>query len=733
MKKALFLAIISIFCLKANSQTIKGKVLDQDKNPLINATVHWANTQIGTITNEKGEFSIKEENGYHELVASYIGFKSDTLCVHANPKPIFHLESDAELNEIEVKDKRKGNYQDRNSAMQMQRLSYSEICRAACCNLGESFQTNASVDVSYTDASTGAKTIQLLGLQGRYVQFMTENIPNLRGLSQNFGLSFVPGDWMDGISISKGVGTVVNGYEALTGQINIEYQKPGEDFSGQVDLYGSSNMDYQINTRLSYEINHHLKTLLMLNASKDFMKMDENDDNFRDEPQSENIHIFNRWLWNKGIYNGQFLFKSLMSNRIGGQMDFSGKSPSMDLYGTFIKLNRYEFITKNGWIFNDKANLGTTIAFINHSQESFYGIKSYDAKQNSYNVNTIFQYDFNENNTIHTGINVQGDFVDETLNINQELNYNLKENVIGAYFQYTFKMHDDHGHDKFTAILGARLDHSNEFDLFFTPRLHLKYSPLENTTIRAAAGKGYRTALLIGENNHLLSSNRTWRYNQAYDQEIAWNFGVNITQYIPIKNHQMTLSMEYYHTVFNKQMVSDFDISPRYVDIFVDDENGNYADNFQVEMTYSPCNYMDISAGYRINRAMQCTNNEMLQRPLVPKSKGMISLSGYTKEKVWQMDFTVQFNGSGRIPSTLLNPEEFRLKEKFDAYQMFNAQIMRNFEHLNIYVGVENIGNFVQKNPIIQAENPWGEYFDANMIWGPLMKRKIYAGLRIKF
>ena len=150
----------------------------------------------------------------------------------------------------------------RNSVMNEDMISSAELSRAACCNLGESFVTNPSVDVTYSDAATGAKQIKLLGLSGTYVQMMTENIPNYRGSAAPYGLGYVPGPWMQSIQVSKGSSSVKNGYEAITGQINVEFKKPqlpeADWFSA--NLFASSTNRYEANADATVKLSKRWST-----------------------------------------------------------------------------------------------------------------------------------------------------------------------------------------------------------------------------------------------------------------------------------------------------------------------------------------------------------------------------------------------------------------------------------------------------------------------------------------
>lgn len=715
--------------VKANSK--------DDESGLVGANVYWAGSQIGTVTDVNGEFVIPMVESTNKLVVSYIGYKPDTLIITNDTYHEIVLQSD-ELKEVLVAGKKAGSHMSRIDAFTKVNITGAELCKAACCNLSESFETNASVDVSYADAATGAKQIQLLGLSGNYVQMMTENIPNFRGLSTLYGLSYIPGAWMSAIQISKGTSTVINGYEALTGQINVDYKKPENSEKFFVNMLANHTGRWENNVNGSIRLNDKWSTAVLAHYSQDQNSTDDNKDGFRDEPLLRQFNVMNRWSYNnhKG-FTTQWVFKVLDENRKGGQMGFDGAN-SVDqnigtpaqLYGISINTRRYEAFYKAGYVFDDDyTSLALVSNYAYHEQNSFYGLKTYDAKQNSVYANLIFQsYIGNENNKYSAGISFQGDKYDEVLMVDftQDDVRLLKrdELVPGAYFQYTYNMPE-----RLTVIAGARVDFHDDYGVLFTPRLHLKYDLLPNTILRASAGKGYRTPNVLAENSYLLANSRQIYIADDLDQEEAWNYGANITQYINIGGKELSINAEYYRTDFQKQLIVDADQNVDAV-YFYNLVGKSYANNFQLETKYELIRGLDVVAAWRVNDVKVTYNGDLLERPLISRTKGLVNLSYATRLKKWQFDFTTQFNGKGRIPSTIANPQEHQRSASFDPYQVINAQVTKYFRKWNVYVGAENIGNFRQDNPIIAGDDPFGEYFDNSLIWGPVMGRRFYMGLR---
>ncbi|MBP6230636.1 MAG: TonB-dependent receptor [Paludibacteraceae bacterium] len=696
---------------------LRGTVFGEKEDPLIGANIYWENTSIGVISSIQGDFDIERIKNNNKLVVSYLGYKSDTLSVFSDDKNLtIKLISAAQLDEVQVSGRQSGLVSFRSTAIQTQEISSAELCRAACCNLSESFETNPSVDVSFSDAATGAKQIRLLGLPGIYVQMINENIPSFRGLGGMYGLSYVPGTWMDGIQISKGTSSVSNGYESITGQINVEYKKPQRSDPLSFNLFAGSEGRFEANADAATFVNKNLSTMLFLHGEKDTQHIDKNEDGFMDAPQVEQYSAFNRWNYTRDGYTAQFGARGLYEERKGGQTAPNG-------YKIGIETVRADAFMKHGLELNEKKE--TSIGFIAngvfHRQESVYGIQTYNASQSSVYLNALFQTHLTDDEAhfMKAGAGFQGDVYDEEWNsLTEQTTYAIP----GVFAEYTLKLLD-----KWVVLAGLRADYSKQEQLFYTPRLHLKYMPLEGVVMRFSVGKGYRTSNVLVENNNLLASSREFVIAPDLHQEAAWNTGVNTMFDIPIGYRTLTVSAEYYYTSFENQLIIDLDAFINKV-LFYNAANSSYAHNAQIELSTELFDGFTILGAYRYNDTKLVTAGKLQAKPLMSTQRGLITASYKTSLERWQVDLTSQLNGGGRMPT----PDAVTplWDETFNPYQVYNAQITRYFKQASIYLGIENITNFTQSNAIINAGNPMSSTFDATMIWGPLHGRKIYVGLR---
>ena len=748
MKKLYQILILSILIsmiasksIYSQSKLLRGVVKElvvengvEKYEALINVNIYWLGTTIGTVSDENGKFEIKKlSKTNNKLVISYIGYQTDTIEIKANQNEIeIFLSVNNQLKSIEILERRQTSFISKIEPIQTQLIMGEELMKAACCNLSESFETNASVDVAYSDAVTGAKQIKLLGLDGKYSQIMSEKIPFIRGLSSMFGLGYIPGSWMESIQVSKGTASVENGFESITGQINVEYKKPDNGEWLYLNALTSDKGKIEGNFNARLQLSETWSTMILAHAEQNNSKHDFNNDLFLDQPTIEQINFINRWKYKSD--NGfitQFGIKYIDEKRLGGQVSFNEdlNRDTNNGYGIGIDTKYIEVFHKAGLVFSrPKTSLALIQSYSLYNQNSYYGFKDYEGEQNSYYFNLLFHsYLFNTFHKYKTGLSFVYDNFDESLFseiLNIDTVFLREESIPGAYFEYTYAMPE-----KFTFMAGLRYDYHNIFGGFFTPRFHIKYNLFQNTIVRSSLGKGYRTPNIFAENSYLLASSRKISIVEDILQEEAWNYGFSLNQTFNIKQKEVSVNLEFYRTDFKNQLIVDVDKDISHV-YFYNLNGESYSNSGQIEILFEPIERLDFLAAFRLTDVKTTINNQLISKPLVNKYKGLLTLSYKTELKKWQFDYTLQINGDGRLPNTESLPEENQISSDFPAYSIMNAQITKYFEVWNIYVGVENITDFTQKNPIIAADNPFGEYFDSSLAWGPLIGRKFYVGLR---
>ncbi len=712
---------------------IYGVDAEGKKEKLANATVFWLGTQTGTFSDKSGHFVLKRESNSDRLVVRFVGYRPDTILIAKEQSFVeVILKAEFTTDEIKVTGRQDATIISSLDPVKTEVITTRGLQKAACCNLSESFQTNPTVDVSYNDAITGAKQIKLLGLEGSYTQMLIERIPNLRGLASTFGLNYIPGTWMESISISKGAASVLDGYESITGQINVEYKKPENLLPALFNGYYDNSSRFELNIDDAYEISQNLWTGIFGHFGILQSTIDRNHDGFMDKPKTTQLNLMNRWKYDNGSNESITMVKALYENRKGGQRNFFELKDSR-FFGFQVETQRFEFFTKNGFFLNPEIQqtIGTMVSATYHKQNAFFGRNNYDGNQKNAYINLIFQSELMNNETSDFDIFLSSGASLLYDNYNERFNDTLlrrEEIVPGLFTELNFNLFKN-----FILITGIRVDFHNLFGVFYTPRIHLKYSFDEFNVIRASFGKGYHITNIFAENVGLMSSSRNFIIQENLKPESAWNYGFNFGTKLDFLGIPVFVNGEFYRTDFENQVIIDTDLNTQEVNIY--NLSGNsYSNSFQIDISFEPIECIVITTAYRINDVKYTLkNNDLVEKPLISPHKAFINIAYSIGNDDWLFDLTTEYNSSGRLPNTSNNPDKYRLKDRFPAYVLMHSQITKKFGKLDVYLGGENLLDFKQANPILAYEEPFSNFFDGSIIWGPIMGRLIYLGFRYNF
>ncbi len=720
------------------AKRVRGQILEQVKKgewaALAGANVHWLGTTEGATADAEGRFELAPHAETNRLVISYIGFQPDTVEVKEGFDLEVVLSNTLTLKEVEVSYRRKATEVSFFAPIQVQLISERELLKAACCNLSESFETTPSVDVNFTDAVTGTRQIQLLGLSGPNIQITRESMPDVRGLSALYGMSYTAGPWIEGIQLSMGAGSVANGFEAIAGQINVELRKPEASDRMYLNLYAAEMGRYEGNLNLSRKLSDKWSTGLLLHGKSQMREVDHNHDGFLDNPLSQAMIAVNRWKYQgENGWEAQFGLKGALLNDKSGVGGFH-QDPETHLghwWGAEVATRRAEAWAKIGRVFPGKphSSMGLQLSGVRHEQRAYFGLRNYDADQKSAYANLIYQSIIgNTNHQYRTGASFQWDNFDEKI---PGAHFLRNEVIPGAFFEYTFKHLD-----RFTLVAGLRADHHNNFRLFFTPRMHLSWTPRDLSVIRLSAARGQRTAAIWAENIGIWASSRSIVLHSSnpdtpygLDAEAAWNFGLNFTQGFKLGARAATFTAGAYHTNFINQIVVDFDQSPQEVH-FYNLEGRSYSNSVMTQLDVEVLPRLDARLAYRFNDVRIDFAGGRLEKPLLSRHRAFLNLAYATKSD-FHFDLTLNWQGARRIPSTASNPEQYRALDRSPDFVLVNAQISKRWgEAYDLYIGAENLLGFTQRAPIIGANDPFGPFFDSTLVWGPIFGRNIYVGGR---
>ena len=768
MKKSFFTLFAVLSTLSISAQNITGRVLDAAGNPLPGASVYWADTNVGEAADMNGNFRIHRVKGYDKLVGSFLGYTNDTITTDkTTTEAIFNLIEGVAVESVVVEGNLRRNYISHEGILKNENISFAGLCKMACCNLAESFENSASVTVGYSDAISGARQIKMLGLAGTYTQILDENRAIMRGLSAPYGLGYTPGMWLNSIQVSKGISSVTAGHEAVTGQINLEHRKPTDEERFFLNLYLDNELKPEVNlsTALPVTEDKRLSTVILAHASVDTHKFDHNGDGYRDLPMARQFNIANRWLYQgeNGI-QVRWGAKYVNDQRVGGQMDFN-KSMIEDkdgkawynwwreegLYGSVVanqEANAYFKMGKpvGAAVFDKeessemRSNVAMIVDYDFFTEDAIFGAdKGYLGGQHMTNLNLMYTHYFTYNSSLATGLTASSRWVKEALtdrlwsDSNALRNFDRNESEVGAYAEYTYNIKE-----KFSVVAGVRYDYNAYFRKhLFTPRGHIKWNITPTTVLRGSAGLGYRPTDIITDNIGIMATGRRIVFDTPFGRdfdrmESALTAGGSLSQTISTINYRdMTISFDYFRTELFHSVIVDQERDAENIYIYTTDGK-SYTNTYQADLSWTPAERLDIFATFRYTDSKYTITRadgtqQLVERPLVSRFKTLLNIQYATRMRKWTFDVTAQLNGKSRIPTQTGNIEDSELSP---IYPMFFAQVTRKIKMWDIYLGCENIAGFRQDNPILGADNPYSPAFNSACVWGPLMGRKIYIGIR---
>lgn len=709
---------------------VRTRTSDKSVSPLPDARVGWADG-AAVMSDSSGHFALPLPAAWPAtLVTTSFSTSPDSLRLEAAPsKPLtIMVQGSVQLAAAEISERQASTRLSLQSLQAIESIGARELKRAACCDISESFETNATVDINYSDAVSGTKTIRMLGLDGKYAQISMENIPFVRGLSSNSGLTLIPGPWIQDINVSKGIGTAVNGPNAMTGQIDLCLLDPATAPTLFTNLYVNSQSRTELNVNAAQHLGKAGDNILMVQGNLMQRELDDNGDGFRDQPLTKRFNIMDRWIQHTDKRTTQVILRYVTDLRNGGQMDDAriGESSGGRRYGVDIDNEMADIIVKNGWILNDPGkSIGILTGFRNNTISSVFGDRNYQGAQRSGYANVVYQQLLNGKDQIKAGASFQFDDYDELFQqpLDQRLDLGRTERMPGVFAEYT-RMRN-----RFTLVAGLRADYNSEYGEAISPRIHLKYDIAPLTTIRFSGGSGFRSANPIMENAAALASSRRVEFDGALGFERSWNTGISLLHKFKWFGKKWSLALDAYRTDFTAQVVADMDRDPQVLAFYMLD-GPSYANSVLADVQVQLSKQWEMKASYRYYDAETTYDGVLRERPLVPGHRGLVDLGYTAKDEKWRFDITLNGFGTARLPSTASNPEEFQLGDRSPAYATLNAQITRVMGAWEFYLGGENLTGTLQNRQILDPGDPFGPYFDASMIWGPTNTQMAYFGLR---
>ncbi|MEN9968003.1 MAG: hypothetical protein RIR94_172 [Bacteroidota bacterium] len=720
--KFFFLLGVTLLTQALQAQ-IRGVVQGADSvqtKPLKNVKITLLGVGTTVFSNEDGTFEIlmgKQQPDTLLFVAK--GYRSDRLVVTRSDRFLalnVVLVSGQLVQDIVVSSQKNPHGISKMKTLHVEELTSAEFRKAACCNLSESFETNATVDVSMSDAISGAKKIQLLGLDAVYTQLQFENIPFLRGLESAYGMSVIPGTWLESIQITKGTGSVVNGYESMAGLVNLEFKKPKEMPRLGLNVYQNRFGRTELNLQGGQQLSERWHMGLFASGAAVYGAFDQNQDSFRDQALSNTFNLLQRLSYQGPRMEAQLGVQAYTDQKIGGQTSYTKASPVG--YGMQLASEHLSVFAKTGFFGKKPAqSLGVIAQFKLQNMSGLYGMRNFSGHEKRGYLNVIYDDIIGSaDHKIKAGASLLALQIEQfAAQPNGEmLIVNLRtEWVPGVFAEYAYSG------NRLSAVIGARFDQHNLAGAQFSPRAHLKYALSPQLDLRLTGGRAWRLPNFVMDNLSLLASSNTWIANQALLPEISWNVGASLVQGFSFKKRKGSLSLDAYHTRFSQQLVADRDTLSGMV-VFKNLSANSVATVLQAEFAYALLRGLDLRLAYKFQDVRALYNGKLQTQVLLPRQRLFANIGYQTRNKRWAYDLTYSRYSAVRLPQG----------GQGQAWGLLNAQVTRNWKQLELYVGGENLLNVMQQHPIVSAQNPFGPDFDATEIWSPIMGWNVYLGLR---
>lgn len=736
MKKYLIILVL-LFPVLVAAQTIEGVVMNTKHVSLIGANVYWEDSKIGTTTDSEGKFEISTKGITNKnLIASYVGHTPDTVLVKNQKFVMIHLTENATSEAINVVAEKPGIIISNSSAIKTEQITQTELTKAACCDLAGAFETQITVQPQTTNVITNSKELRLLGLSGVYNQVLVDGFPMIMGLSYTYGISSIPGPLVDNIFVSKGANSVLQGFEGISGQINVITKERFNSDKLLVNLYMNSFMEKQLNANYTFKTGDW-SNVTSFHTTQPADKFDKDQDNFLDVPQITRYSLFNKWSLgdeHQVGWNSKISLRYLNEKRVGGQTTYNANTDkgSTSVYGQSVDINQPEISARLGYRMDETHNFSVFASGFYQDQKSVFGTVDYKANQTNMYGNIQYERNYSDH-TLKTGasirymnLNENVGFTENSLGRTYAGEYLKKETIPGVFAENTMNFFDD----TFTWIAGVRADNHNQFGTIFTPRTLLKYNATENTTLRANIGTGWRTTNLFSENINLLVSSRDIVFAEAMKPEKALNYGFSFTQNFNTEAEDVIghFMVDFYRIEFQNQIFPDYDSDPTKA-IIENFEDPSISNGLQLEFFVKLWDQVEFKAGYTYLDVYRVVDGVNEQLPFNAKHKFLTTFSYKPLSKEYHFDVNLHWFGQQRLPITDSNPVEYQRPDFSESYFVINPQFTYSFEFFDVYLGCENLLDYRQERPIISWENPFGPYFDTSSVWGPTKGREIYVGI----
>ena len=622
------------------------------------------------------------------------------------------------------------------SILSQELISEVELRKAACCDLSESFETNASISASFTDAVTGTRQIKLLGLEGPYALYTRGNLQTMGGLSSVLGLALIPGAWIQSIQLTKGPGSVVNGAGAMSGQINYELRPSFTKQKAHFNLFAGPGR-FEQNAIYTWHQSPKWSSNVMVHGRQQLFRWDNNNDGYLDAPLSQHVFVQNAWKHNGKNSEAQFGVKASAIKNIGGSTLY-GHPTLVPIWSHELQTERYELWAKRGYFLDGGINrsIGTQFSATYQDLDSDFGNLPFTGKEQRLYGNLIFQDNlWDTRHTFKGGLDLNAFAIEQQL-WNRDGGYSAM--VAGAYGEYSFVTSPDG--QGLSMILGQRLDGlytGDDSRFFYVPRLHIKYN-IGPWALRTQASRSYRIATLGAEYMGYMANSRGFNFTnletpEGLDMPIekSTTLGAGVTWTQDVFYKELQWYADVYLNTFDSKVIFDFDYSAdsAIVSLVQNTVNRPYALSYQIGAQYELIHRTMVKVAYRYQEAKQrdlsgVTIGNGLEDVILNVPHLIYLGTSYSSRNGVGLEINATYNSSQRLP-------DVGYAKRSPAFTMLGFQVSKESRKFGqVYVGLQNALNVRQLDPVLGGDLPFEDRFDASIVWGPIMGRQLYAGWR---
>ena len=723
MKKIIYIICFLTLQFPLYSQSLSGTI--KSDIPIPFASISVKGQSIGTASNADGFFEINDiKAGSYELVFSAIGFnklkKNISIQAGKNTLDIILEPSSYDIEQVVVTGTMKETFLS-TSPVKVDVVTQKFLKKVATSNVMEVIENVNGVQKQINCGVCGTNDIHINGMEGPYTLVLINGMPVMSSLSTVYGFNGIPTSLIKQIEIIKGPSSTLYGTEAVAGVINILTKEPLDVSTIELESFITSHFEKNIDFAYAPKMKK-VDVLLSGNYFKMDNFLDDNKDNFTDIPFSERLSLFNQWNFKrKSRKKFSLSAKYFQEDRSGGVKEWNENLRGNDsIYGESIYTDRIELAASYELPMDEDVRIDASYNY--HHQDSYYGNTKYEAFQNIYFANLIWNKSIGHNHDFISGLSYRYQtFMDSTL-----ANINERKFIPAFFVQDEITLNR-----KWTSLLGIRTDYHDEHRFIFSPRMNLKFKPKTYTTFRLNAGTGFRLVNLFTEDHAFLTGSREVLVVEDLKPEESYNINLNANHIFSLGRSTGTIDIDAFYTYFTNKITPDYDVNSNQI-IYANLDGFsvsrglafNIQQNFEIPLSIKAGGtFLDVYSVYDNN----IRENELF----APSFTGVFSLS-YNWDKInTSIDWIAKVTSPMSLPTF---PYPFERVEESPWFSQHHLQIKKVFsESLTAFIGVKNVFNYTQESPLVDWQNPFGDDFDTSYAYGPLQSRRFLFGLSVKF